>query len=307
MKKLRRSMLFCPANNGHMLKTVHLKNPDCIIFDLEDAISYSEKEYARNMLCEAIRTMDYGHCEVWARINPINTPFGEDDVKELVKSGLKNIRLPMCESKANIKELDDILSYYESLYGCKEGEVKIQGAIETPKGVLNALEIASASKRVISISFGAEDYTNCLGINRQKTSMEFLYARSHIAICASVANVDSVDTIFSDYKDLTGFENETTDAKNLGFTGKSCIHPSQIIKVHEIFTPTKEETSEALKIIEAAAKAEKGGIGVITVDGKMIDKPIIEKSKKIIKLAKGAGMIQNSLQDVSSWEKLSTQ
>lgn len=292
MKRLRRSMLFCPANNNKMLKTAHLKHSDCIIFDLEDAVYYSEKDNARKMLCNAIRNMDYGGCEVFARINALNTLFGEKDVRELVEAGIKNIRLPMCESKNNIKELGDMLTYYEKKFGRKEEEIKIQGAIETPKGVLNALEIATASERVISISFGAEDYTNCLGINRIKRSMEYLYARSHISLCANVAGIDSIDTVFTDIKDMDGFEKETTEAKNLGFSGKSCIHPSQVIKVHEIFTPTKEDTEAALKIIEKAKEAEKEGIGVITVDGKMVDKPIIEKSQRIIKLARGAGLIQ---------------
>lgn len=291
MKKLIRSMLFCPANNNKMLKTAHLRHPDSIIFDLEDAIAYSEKENARKMLCEAIKNTDYEDCEVFARINALYTPFGEKDVEELVKSGIKNIRLPMCESKENIKELEDMLVYYEKEFGYEVGKIKIQGAIETPKGVLNALEIASASKRLISISFGAEDYTNCLGINRLKTSMEFLYARSHISLCANVAGIDSIDTVYTDIKDLEGFERETTEAKNLGFSGKSCIHPSQVIKVHEIFTPSKEETEKALRIIKEASEAKKNGIGVITVDGKMIDRPIIEKAEKIIKLAKVSGLI----------------
>ncbi len=291
MEKLRRSMLFCPANNSKMLTTAHLKGPDCIIFDLEDAILLSEKEIARRMLCEALRNINYGNCEIYARINGLNTQFCEEDVKELVKSGIMNIRLPMCESKENIKELEDMLSYYENEYGRKIGDIKIQGAIETPKGVLNALEIATASKRMVSISFGAEDFTNCLGINRLKTSMEFLYARSHIILCANVAGIDSMDTVYSDIRDMDGFEREATEARNLGFSGKSCIHPSQVIKVHEIYTPTKEETEKALRIIKEAFEAEKNGVGVITVDGKMIDKPIIEKANRIIKLAKGANLI----------------
>lgn len=291
LKKLRRSMMFCPANNNKMLTTAHMKHPDCIIFDLEDSIFYSEKENARRMLCEALEKTNYGDCEIFARINALNTPFGEKDVQELVKSGIKNIRLPMCESKKNIKELEDMLVYYEKEYGRVAGEVKIQGAIETPRGVLNALEIAEASIRMVSISFGAEDYTNCLGINRLKTAMEFLYARSHIVLCANVAGIDSIDTVYSDIEDMDGFAREATEAKDLGFSGKSCIHPLQVIKVHEIYAPTSKEIENSLKIIDAAYEAEKKGIGVITVDGKMIDKPVIEKAEKIVRLSKGSSLI----------------
>lgn len=291
MKKLRRSMLFCPANNYKMLTTAHLKHPDCIIFDLEDSVFFSEKENARIMLSEAIKKINYENCEIFARINALNTPFGEKDVKELVKSGIKNIRIPMCESKESIKELEDMLIYYENEYGREVGEINIQGAIETPKGVLNALEIAKASKRMVSISFGSEDYTNCLGISRLKTSMEFLYARSHIVLCANIAGIDAIDMVYSDIKDMDGFERETTEAKNLGFSGKSCIHPLQVAKVHEIFTPSKMEVENALKIVNAACEAEKKGIGVITVDGKMIDKPIIEKAERIIRLSGSSQLI----------------
>ncbi len=285
MKRIRRSMLFCPANNNKMLTSVHLKGADCIIFDLEDAVAFSEKDRARSMLCEAIKTIDYGTCEVFARINGLNTQFCENDVKELVRSGIKNIRLPMCESKQNIKELEDMLTHYEKEFGRISGEIKVQGAIETPRGVLNALEIATSSERINSISFGAEDYTNCLGINRLRTSMEFLYARSHIVLCANVAGIDSIDTVYSDIKDLAGFERETTEARNLGFSGKSCIHPSQVLKVHEIYKPSREEIEKAARIIKAYNEAEQKGIGVITVDGKMIDKPIIEKAQRTMGLS----------------------
>lgn len=291
MKNLRRSMLFCPANNNKMLMTAHLKEPDCIIFDLEDAVAYSEKENARTMLCEALKKIDYGKCEIFARINSLNTRFVQQDVEQLVKSGIKNIRLPMCESKENVTELSDMLSYYEHKYGIENGFVKIQGAIETPKGVLNALEIATSSTRMISISFGAEDYTNCLGINRMNTSMEFLYARSHIAICANVARIDSIDTVYSDIRNIDGFIREATEAKNLGFSGKSCIHPSQVLEVHKIYTPTIEEIKNAMNVISTAKLAEEKNEGVILVDGKMIDKPIIEKAKRILLIAKGSGLV----------------
>ncbi|HBV68268.1 MAG TPA: citrate lyase subunit beta [Clostridiales bacterium] len=284
-------MLFSPANNNKMLMTAHLKHPDCIIFDLKDSVYYSEKENARRMLCEAIKKTNYGDCEIFARINALNTPFGEKDVQDLVKSGIKNISIPMCESKEDINVLEEMLTYYENEYGRESGEIKIQGAIETPKGVLNALEIATANRRVVSISFGGEDYTNCLGINRLKTSMEFLYARSHIVLCANVAGIDAIDMVYSDIRDISGFKREAEEAKNLGFSGKSCIHPSQVIKVHEIFSPTLEETENALKIVNAAYDAEKRGIGVITVDGRMIDKPIIEKAERIVRLSKGSILI----------------
>lgn len=292
MRKLRRSMLFCPASSEKMLKTAHLRGADCVIFDLEDAVAYSEKENARKLLCNALQTIDYGSCEIFARINPLNTKFGEDDVEELVKSGIKNIRLPMCEGKENVAELSQMLSYYEKMNDIREGTIRIQGAIETPKGVLNALEIAEADERVISISFGTVDYTNCLFTDRTKDKEQFLYARSHVALCASVTGIDAVDTVYLEINDIDGFTEETRHAKLLGFTGKSCIHPSQVPVVHRVFTPDSKSVEESLIIIKEAKKAAQKGIGVIVVDGKMVDEPIVKKAEKILELAAAVGMLR---------------
>lgn len=291
MKKLRRSMLFCPANNPKMLINANLFRPDCIIFDLEDSIALSEKDSARDLLSEALKVIDYGDSEIFARINPLYTEFAEKDVEELVKSGLKNIRLPMCESKSDIETLSDMLKYYENKYEIKEGSVKIQGAIETPKGVLNSLEIATASKRMVSISFGAEDYTNSLGINRSKNRDQLIFARSQIVLSANVAGIDAIDTVYSDLSDMENFIRETSEAKDLGFAGKSCIHPQQVKEAHKIFTPSEKEVEKALRIIKEAELAEEKGLGVISVDGKMVDKPVIEKALRIVQRAKGANMV----------------
>ncbi len=286
MKRLRRSMLFCPANNEKMLASAHLRKADCVIFDLEDAVSFAEKENARRLLCNALLNNDYGECEIFARINGLNTGFGKADVDALVRSGVKNIRLPMCESKDDIITLSQLLCEYEKANGLAQGFVKIQGAIETPRGVLNAADIASADKRVIAISFGAEDYTNCLGVNRTKNIEQFLYARSYISLVANAAGIDAIDTVFTDLSDIEGFKKEALSAKELGFSGKSCLHPQQVEAVNEVFTPTAEEIEKARKIVLEAQKAEENGLGVIKVDGKMVDWPIIKKAERILALAK---------------------
>ena len=290
-KKLRRSMLFCPASDPKMLMNAPIYGADCIVFDLEDAVAYNEKDSARDLLCEALKTIDYSKSEVFARVNPLYTEFGKKDVEELVKAGLKNVRLPMSECKENIIELDELLTKLEDENNLEKGSIKIQAAIETPKGVLNALEIAQASKRVVAISIGAEDFTRTLGVDRTKAARELFFARCQIVLAASVAGVDSIDTVYANLGDMEGFIEEAKDAKGLGFSGKSCIHPSQVKQVHKIFTPTKEEVEKAMIIINAAKEAEEKGIGVITVDGKMVDVPVIQKAERVVSLAKGAGII----------------
>jgi len=292
MKKLRRTMLFCPASEPKMFFNAPIYNPDCIIFDLEDAVAYSEKDSARDLICEAVKSIDYKEIEIFVRINSLCTEFGEEDVRAVVKAGVRNIRLPMCETAEDIYRLDNLLEVFEKENRIEIGTVKIQCAIETPKGVSNALSIASASHRVVAISFGAEDFTRTLGVDRTKEGRELQYARSYIVIAANTANVDAIDTVWSDIADMEGFRQEVRDAKILGFSGKSCIHPSQVKEVHEIFTPTKEEIEKSMKVILAANEAKDRGIGVITIDGKMVDIPVIQKAEKIIELAKAAKVIK---------------
>ncbi len=291
MKKLRRSMLFCPATNPKLYLDAPLYKPDCIIFDLEDSVNYSQKLEARDLLAEALKSLSFGSCEVFARINPLYSEFGYDDVRVLVKAGLRNMRLPMCESADDVLELDKLLTEVEKSFGLETGVCKIQCSIETPLAVENVFDIAKSSKRVISVSFGAEDYTRLLGVDRTKNAKELFYARSRVCNAASIARIDAMDTVWADFADVEGFENEVKEAKQLGFSGKSCIHPSQIETVHNVFTPDITEVEKSLRILKAvkSANIEKGG--VIQVDGKMVDVPVIEKAKRIVELAKGANLV----------------
>lgn len=291
MKKLRRTMLFCPAVNPKLYIDAPLYGADCIIFDLEDSVKYTQKVEARDLLCEALKSFTFDGVEIFARINPLYTEFGEDDVRFLVPAGLRNMRLPMCEKVEDVVKLDKLLTEVEKLNGIEEGSCKIQCSIETPLGVENVFDISVASKRIVSISFGAEDYTRLLGVDRTKNALELFYARSRVCNAASIARIDAMDTVWADFNDTEGFEGEVKVAKQLGFSGKSCIHPSQIEIVHKIFTPDMVEVEKSMRILKAVKEANIEQGGVIQVDGKMVDVPVIEKAKKIIELAIGAGLV----------------
>ena len=288
MKKLRRTMLFAPASNPKLLFNTAIYKPDCILFDLEDAVRYDEKDAARDLLVEALKVVNFEKCEVFVRINPLRTPlgekapFGELDVRALVPAGLRKMRLPMCEKPEHIEELSKLLDELEKEHNIEAGSVQIQASLETPLGVMNALVIAQSSDRVVSISFGAEDFTRTLGTDRTKAATELFFARSQVAMAASIAKVDAIDTVWSDVADIEGFKKEAESAKNLGFSGKSCIHPSQIKIVHSVFTPSIEEVTKSLKIVEAARSANIESGGVITVDGKMVDIPVIAKAERVV-------------------------
>lgn len=291
MEKLRRTMMFVPASNPNMIVNAQIFKPDCIIFDLEDAMSLKEKDSGRDLIAEALKSIEYPDCEIFVRPNPLYTPFGEEDIRVLVAAGLRNVRPPMIETAEDIKKVDELLTDIEKELGLEIGIVKILGAIETAKGVINAYEIATASPRMIGISFGAEDFTRTIGAERSKTGEELFVARSKIVLAASAAGIDAIDTVFSDIDDDEGFRREAEMAKQLGFAGKSIIHPRQINIIHDVFTPSEEDVKHALRVIQAIEEAEGKGLGVISLDGKMVDAPVVARAEKIVRLAKGAGII----------------
>lgn len=288
-----RSWLFAPASNPKILYSSLVYKPDAIIFDLEDAVALKDKEDARELLIEALKTIDYGKTPIFARVNSLKTPFGYDDVKYLVKAGLRNIRLPMCDTSEEIKELDAYLSEIETDNNIEKGSVLIAAALETPLAVYNAYKIATASNRVAGISLGAEDFTRCMGIDRTKEEEELAYARGKIVLEAHVANVACVDGVYTNIDDMDGFYKQCEKARNLGFTGKSCIHPAQIPYLHKAYMPKEEDVEYSLKVIKASKMAGIKDGGAISLDGKMIDIPVIEKAKKIISLAKSDNMIRD--------------
>jgi len=278
-----RTMLFCPASQPKMLINAPVYRPDAILFDLEDAVAFSEKDSARDLLCEAVRQLPFGNCRVFARINSLRTPFGEADVRAIVPAGIRFLRLAMCESPEDVIALDQILTEVEKEHNIEPGSVKIQCSIETAKSVLNVRETVKASPRVISLSFGAEDYTRSMGTSRSKDATELTYARAYLPVVAAEAGISAIDTVFSDLEDAQGFEREVETAKALGFTGKSCIHPNQIPVVHRIYMPSEQEVEHARKVIEAMREAEAKGVGVFTVNGKMVDEPVVSKARRVLR------------------------
>ncbi|MBE6046746.1 MAG: citrate lyase subunit beta [Clostridiales bacterium] len=277
-----RTMLFCPANKPKMYLNAPVFKPDCILFDLEDAVAMSEKDAGRDLLCKAVETLEFGDCMVFARVNGTGTPFFEEDVRSIVPSGIRYMRLAMCDCPDDVVVLDQLLTEVEKANGIEVGTVKIQCSIETAKGVLNARETVKASDRVISLSFGAEDYTNSMGTVRTREGNELSYARTYLPVVAAEAGITAVDTVWSNYKDEEGFAEEVKWAKTLGFTGKSCIHPSQIKIAHTLLSPSAEEIEHAQRVVDAEREATAAGIGVFTVDNKMVDYPIINKARRIL-------------------------
>ncbi|ACL69226.1 HpcH/HpaI aldolase/citrate lyase family protein [Halothermothrix orenii] len=280
--KLRRSMLYIPANNPGMIQDAFIYGADAILFDLEDSITLTEKDAARYLLCNALQELDFGQAEIVVRINPLNTEYGRNDLEVIVPAKPDAIRVPKVETGEQIKKIDSLLGKLERKAGITRGSIEIMAMIETARGVLNAREIAKASPRITALNLGAEDLTADLGVRRSDEGIELLYARSQIIYAAAENGIDIIDTVYSDVENITGLKEEAIMSKRLGFTGKSVIHPKQIEIVNSVFTPSTEEIKEAEKIVKRALEAEKRGFGVVTVDGKMVDIPVIERAKKLL-------------------------
>ncbi|MDR1251140.1 MAG: citrate (pro-3S)-lyase subunit beta [Treponema sp.] len=294
VKQLRRTMLFVPGNNAGMVRDAGIYPADCIMFDLEDSVSVNEKDSARFLIFQALTTLSYSGKELVVRINDPRGQTGKDDLEAVVRTGKVVIRLPKTETAEDITFCDSLITAIENRIHVPAGSTRMMAAIESAAGVLNAREIARASERLIGIALGAEDYVTDLKTTRSPEGIELLFARSMILLAARAAGIDAIDTVYSDVNNEEGLRKETALIKQLGFDGKSVINPRQIKVVHEIFTPSEKEIKNALAVLEAIAEAERKGSGVISLNGKMIDKPVVTRAENVLRLALAAGLISSA-------------
>ncbi|EOT38486.1 citrate (pro-3S)-lyase subunit beta [Enterococcus columbae] len=290
MERLRRTMMFVPGANAAMLRDAALYGADSIMFDLEDAVSLKEKDSARALVHFALKTFDYSNVETVVRINSLDS-YGKQDIEAMVLAGVNVIRLPKTENKQDIIDVDNEITRVEEENGLLVGTTKMMAAIESAEGILNVREIATASKRLIGIALGAEDYVTNLKTKRYPDGQELFFARSMILHAARAAGIAAIDTVYSDVENVEGFKEEVKRIKQLGFDGKSVINPRQIPIVNAIYAPTPKEIQQAKEVIWAIREAEEKGSGVISLNGKMVDKPIVERAQRVIALAKAAKLI----------------
>lgn len=283
--------MFVPGNNPGMMADAHIYGPDSIMLDLEDSVSMAEKDTARLLVHNALKSIDYGDTEMVVRINPLNTPYGKKDIEAMVKAGVHVIRMPKTETAEEVREVEREIEKVEKELGCL-GRTKIMAAIESALGVVNAYDIATASPRMMGIALGAEDYCANLKTQRSKGGDELRLARETIVVAARAAGIDALDTVYSNLNDMETFRNEVEYIKTLGFDGKSIINPRQIEVVNEVFAPTEKDIEKARAIVAAIKEAEKKGSGVIALNGKMIDRPVVIRAERTINLAIASGILK---------------
>ncbi|BAI74380.1 citrate lyase beta chain (plasmid) [Azospirillum sp. B510] len=286
--KLRRSMLFLPGANAAMLSTAFVYKPDSIMFDLEDAVSLREKDSARILVFNALRLPVYREIETVVRINPLNTPFGLLDLEAAVRAGVDVVRLPKTDCAEDVELLEREVERIERACGREVGSTRLMAAIESASGVINALSIAKASPRLIGIALAGFDYVMDMQTERGDGT-ELFYARCAVLHAARAAKIDAFDVVWSDLNDEAGFLKEVDLIKRLGFNGKSLINPRQIELLHNAYAPTEEEVEYAGRVVAAAAEGERKGLGVVSLNGKMIDGPVIDHARRVLQRAEASG------------------
>jgi len=278
-------MLYIPGNNPAMLLHGGVYGADSLLLDLEDAVALNQKDAARILVRNMIQTVDFYGAEVCVRVNHLDTPFGLDDLKEIVPLQPDAIRYPKTETVEELQRLMKIVNEIEDEHGLGHDKMKIHIMIETALGVQNVFDIAKFCPRVEAITIGGQDLTADMNIKSTKEGSGIDLARKMIVMAAKANRIDAIDTVFVDVDDDEGLKKETEYIKELGFTGKAVINPRQIDIVHEVFTPTNEEIRKAYRIVKEFNKNKKQGIGVFAIDGKMVDAPVVARAIYILELA----------------------
>lgn len=293
--RIRRTMIFLNAQRAALIKDAFVYQPDCVIFDLEDAVAEREKDSARIQLYHTLKELDYQGVERWVRINALDSDLYEEDIRAAVAGGAEGIRLPKTETAEDVQLVERLVEAAEEEFGREKGSTMLMAALESPLAIINAYEIAKSSERLMGIALSAGDYTRTMHAKRTVAGTELFGARSQMLIAARAAGVMAFDTVYTDVENMDGFRQEVQLIADMGFDGKSLISPKQISVTHEIFNPTPAEIQHAEHVIQAVKENEEKGIGVLTVDGKMVDIAWVEGAERTLKLAKAAGIYKGEL------------
>ncbi|MQG85320.1 MAG: CoA ester lyase [SAR202 cluster bacterium] len=283
--ELFRSLLFVPGNRSDMLEKASTADTDILVPDMEDSVPDNEKSNARTLISEKLETLSGKNQSIVPRVNALDTGLTFDDIHAVVNSKTYGISVGKIESSWDIKEVSKILSQIESEKSVELGSTKIIAWIESASAIVNVNSIASASDRMLGIAFGGEDFTNDMGIQRSETGIEILYPRSVVAVAAKAAGITAIDTPYVNFRDNDGLEQEIKSVLPLGFKAKFAIHPGQLQSINNLFSPSEEAIEYAKKVIEVFEEAERNGSGATSLDGKMIDVPVVKRARNLLELA----------------------
>ena len=301
-ERFRRSRLYLPGNEPKYFLNASLHKPDGIILDLEDGVAPSEKDAARLLVRNALRAVDFGHCERLVRINQGDRGFA--DLDAVVPQNVHVILIPKVETAKQVQAVDARAEKVRLAAGL-ESPCFLMPIIESALGCFNALAIATATPNIVALTIGFEDYTADLGAQRTPEGRESFWARQVVVNAARAAGVTPIDTVFSDFSDMEGLRQSVLEAKALGFEGKGCIHPRQVPVVHEAFAPSSEEVEKAKRIVLAFQDAERRGLGVVALGSKMVDPPVVKRALRTVRLAEALDLLPKDWQSLTEMSSTS--
>ena len=288
MVRRRRSLHFVPGGNEKMLLKALALPADGLILDLEDAVPPDRKVATRPVVKDWLSTREFGARERWVRMNPIWGPLGAADLEETIAGRPDGYVVPKPRHAGDVRGIAQALDRLEQRHGIPHGSTRLTLiATETPEGLLNIREVASASPRVVAVSWGVEDLGAAMGLQRVRDAEgRYLdiprYARVVCAVAAAAAGVDALDTVYTDIADLAGLRRECEDAVAMGFTGKISIHPNQVPVINDVFTPAKEALEEARELVAAFEEYARRGVYAFTFRGRMVDAPHLARARKLL-------------------------
>lgn len=282
--ELLRSLIFVPGNRPNMLERALSFNADIIMVDLEDSVPPAEKVNARHLAREWAPRLRSAGRRVMVRVNSLDTGLTRDELAAVVGPELHGISIGKVESTWDLQEVDRILTPLENSSGLEPGGIKVVPWIENARAVMNVQSIAAASHRIIAIAFGAEDYTNDMGVQRTDNGDEVYVPRATVAIAARAAGIASLDSPYVAFRNPEGLRQDAQVARQLGYSGKFAIHPSQIDIINETFSPREEDVAYARQVVEAWEQAEASGRGSLDLDGKMVDVPVVKRAQNLLAL-----------------------
>jgi citrate lyase beta subunit len=286
----RRALLYMPGDDRHKIEKALTLGVDCICMDMEDGVALNCKAEARAGIAAALHELDFGHSEKLARINAAGSGLETEDIEAVLPFRPDGVVLPKVERMEQIQWASEKIKAAELANGWRLHSIRLLAGIETPKGILNLKEIAS-QPRLEALIFGGEDYAASVGATRTPGAEELLYARSAVVTACAAYGLQAIDMVSVNFRDLQALRREARFGAQLGYTGKQVIHPNQVAPVQEVFTPDDSAIESARRLVEAFEMQQAKGAGAFALDGRMIDRPLIQAAQGVLERARAAGKI----------------
>lgn len=287
----RRALLYMPGDDMHKIQKATTLGVDCICMDIEDGVALNRKAEARSTIVQALKTLDFGRSERLVRVNPVGSGLIEEDLNAVLPAQPDGLVLPKVANAEQILWVSWKLDQIEAANSWPDGSIILLALIETAKGVVNLREIAGSTARLQGLIFGAEDLAGDIGAVRTREGWEIFYARSAVVTHAAAFGLQALDMVFMDLRDIAALREECQQAARMAYTGKQAIHPNQIGPIQEAFTPSEEAIAHAQRVVEAAAQNQRQGTGAFTLDGKMVDAPVVRAAEWVLERARAAGKV----------------